>query len=1082
MSLFQTQIERQYIAGITTDLVPIYKKYVDYFGNAAIQANILEVIEEQYQGEFVRALFVDILGYTAQPHPNFNLIREKKNETDAKSADAAISINNQIVAVIELKDHKTQDLKKVEVQAFGYKNNHKNCHYVVTSNFERLRFYIDNAVDFIEFDLFNLSFDEFRRLWLCLSHESIAKNLPQEIKNQSVSSEDVITKKLYKDYSIFKRQLFDSIVTLNPEYEKLLLFKKTQKLLDRFLFLFFAEDKQLLPANSVIATIEKWKKFNADPMNDYQSLYSRFVKYFKLLDVGYKDANTEIYAYNGGLFAPDDVLNQIRLDDVVISENVLKLAVYDYDTDVDVNILGHIFENSLNEIEQVANEITTGEKTTSKRKQDGVFYTPRYITQYIVENTVGRLCEEKKTELGIGENLFEYKRADKKKQALKVFDAYREWLLQITIVDPACGSGAFLNTALDFLIAEHKWIDNQQDKIAGSNDHYSMGLSNIENTILENNLFGVDINEESVEIAKLSLWLRTAKPHRKLSSLNKNIKCGNSLIDDPAVAGDKAFDWYKEFPQVFGREQKRVEVNPLEKTEVPDYLKLIKEKSVEAQLKAEQGIALSKEALEITKQLAEYAEKLDAVSEPKSKYEKKKGGFDVVIGNPPYVNSKEEMFSDKIKLFYNTNYKTSAYQIDLYLLFLEKSISLISKNGVSSLIVPNSWLNNLFLGNVRKFFLTNTFINEIVLMQSNTFVDASVDTLIVSFSKSKENGLTKLSKCNNSQFEIIGYQNQANWLEEKDSLINIHLTTDINRIFKKLIDNSIPLESIADIGRGVGVYHKRVGHTKEFIERDPYQSNKIVDETFIPYLRGRNVQAGYLSWNNDSYISYGKWLAEPREPKFFSGKRVLMRQIPSERLIVTYIDKDFVIDQSVFIARFYDGSKFEPKSVAAILGSKLLSFYFRFYYSEFDDLFPKVKLQHFKSFPISKQIQSSDLSYKEDKILILNKELFEASQKFQRMLQRKFDLEELSGKLQNWYLLSYKEFIAELGKKKVKLTLAQEAEWEEYFIAEQAKVLEIKKQIDETDREIDRMVYALYELTEEEIRIVEGSENRLNKA
>ena len=108
MSLFQTQVERQFIAGITTDLTPIYKKHLDYFGNPAIQANILELIEQQYQGEFIRALFVDILGYTAQPHPNFNLIRVKKNETDSKSADAAIIVNNQIVAVIELKDHKTQ--------------------------------------------------------------------------------------------------------------------------------------------------------------------------------------------------------------------------------------------------------------------------------------------------------------------------------------------------------------------------------------------------------------------------------------------------------------------------------------------------------------------------------------------------------------------------------------------------------------------------------------------------------------------------------------------------------------------------------------------------------------------------------------------------------------------------------------------------------------------------------------------------------------------------------------------------------------------------------------------------------------
>ena len=90
------------------------------------------------------------------------------------------------------------------------------------------------------------------------------------------------------------------------------------------------------------------------------------------------------------------------------------------------------------------------------------------------------------------------------------------------------------------------------------------------------------------------------------------------------------------------------------------------------------------------------------------------------------------------------------------------------------------------------------------------------------------------------------------------------------------------------------------------------------------------------------------------------------------------------------------------------------------------------------------------------------------------MLQRKFALEELPGKLQNWHLLTFKEFIAELGKKKVKLGLAEESQWEEYFLAEQVKTLEIKKKIDDTDLEIDRMVYALYELTEEEIKIVEG--------
>jgi len=1136
MSLFQTQVERQFLAGITTNLSPIYKKYVDYFGNPAIQANILELIEQQYQGEFIEALFVNVLGYIAQPQPNFNLLREKKNETDAKSADAAIRINNQIVAVIELKDHKTQDLKKVEVQAFGYKNNHKNCRYVITSNFERLRFYIDNAVDFIEFDLFNLTYDEFRRLWLCLSYESMAKNLPQEIKNQSISNEDVITKQLYKDYSIFKRQLFDSIVSLNPEYDKLFLFKKTQKLLDRFLFLLFAEDKDLLPANSVKATIEKWKKFNADPMNDYQSLYSRFVKYFKLLDVGYKDANTEIYAYNGGLFANDELLNQIKVDDTILSENILKLAVYDYGTDVDVNILGHIFENSLSEIEQIANEITSGTFSppsgrsggVSKRKQDGVVYTPHYITQYIIENTVGRLCEEKKTELGICEELFEFKsrskkeQEDKKKQALKVFDAYREWLLQITIVDPACGSGAFLNTALDFLIAEHSWIDNQQERITGLKNHYSMGLSNIENTILENNLYGVDINEESVEIAKLSLWLRTAKPHRKLSSLNNNIKCGNSLIDDPAVAGDKAFDWHNEFPQVFGREQKPVEIISIEKIETPDYLKLIKEKSAEAQLKAEQGIALSKEALEITKQLAEYAHKLEVVSAPKAKYEKQqKGGFDVVIGNPPYVRL--ETMKDISEAMSNMNYKTFEKRGDLYCLFVEKGFNLLKQNGIISFIMPNKWMQAGYGKSLREFFLQYE-LNQLIdfgdiqifegvttypcifvsrKAQPKKVVNVSVLSSIHSddfysnvtlsaekFEISKLNSETwvlsssndqKLIECLKRSFpKLIEVINEEAFRGIIPGLSEAYIIDEETKI--KLIHKHISSENIINpIVRGRNMKRYGIPQLSEcdFIILAKYGSYQHLEkdypaiyerlQTFEVDLKKRGQCNGSKPSIEKPFSGQHHWLELDNCPtddylvKFNSPK--IMYQVFQVKPCFIYDEQGLFCNNSMWIIPSAD------KGLLAILNSKMGWWLITKYCTQIQN---GVQLiwKYFGQIPIANTTE--ELAVKANEMLILHKALNDSSQKFQRMLQRKFDLEELPGKLQNWYLLSYKEFITELAKKKVKLTLAQEAEWKDYFNTEKAKALEIKKQIDDTDRKIDRMVYALYELTEEEIKSVEG--------
>ncbi len=563
MQIFQRNILNKYIEGLDSTLIDEqYKTFSNFFLDSERQANILNSKEEQFQEGFLRELFVKILGYTLNPDPNFNLTTEKKNETNSKKADGAILVDGKVVGVIELKDHKTPDLSKVEAQAFNYKSQHKEAVYVVISNFEKLRFYIDNAVDFEEFDLFHLTRDDFARLWICLAHENIAKNLPKQIKAASLTNEDQITNALYKDYSNFKRDLFDDILKNNPTDDtehKILLFQKTQKLLDRLLFIFFAEDRGLLPPNSIMLIINQWEKLKE--LDEYQPFYNRLKKYFGYMNTGFQGKNYEVFAYNGGLFKPDEVLDGLTISDDVLRDYCKKIADYDFASDVDVNILGHIFENSLTEIEEITTRLSTMgyaplAQPLQKRKKDGVFYTPQYITKYIVENTVGKLCREKKVELGIDESEYftdKKRQVATKKALIQKLDAYRDWLLQISICDPACGSGAFLNAALNFLIAEHKLIDEMSAKVEGA----AIVFPNVENSILENNLYGVDINEESVEIAKLSLWLRTAKPHRKLNSLNDNIKCGNSLIDDPAIAGDKAFCWEKEFPKVFREKQKR---------------------------------------------------------------------------------------------------------------------------------------------------------------------------------------------------------------------------------------------------------------------------------------------------------------------------------------------------------------------------------------------------------------------------------------------------------------------------------------------------------------------------------------------
>lgn len=129
--------------------------------------------------------------------------------------------------------------------------------------------------------------------------------------------------------------------------------------------------------------------------------------------------------------------------------------------------------------------------------------------------------------------------------------------------------------------------------------------------------------------------------------------------------------------------------------------------------------------------------------------------------------------------------------------------------------------------------------------------------------------------------------------------------------------------------------------------------------------------------------------------------------------------------------------------------------------------------KYFSQIPIPET--NKDLAIKSDQMLSLNKQLQETSQKFTRNLQREFNLEKLSGKLENWFQTPFNEFLKELEKSKVKLTLSQKAEWEDYFLQEKEKALEIKHQIDATDKEIDQMVYELYGLTDDEIAIVENS-------
>ncbi|MCK0133394.1 N-6 DNA methylase [Arenibacter sp. S6351L] len=1058
MALFQTSVLKSHLALLNEAAVDkAYKKYQKYFWNTAIQENIKSAKEEQYQTTFLNELFVNILGYTLFPNPNSNLTTEFKNEKNARKADGAILKNGSAIGVIELKGTNTKDLESIRKQAFDYKANQKGCVYVITSNFEKLRFYINDAIEFEEFDLFALSQDRFKLLYLCLHIDSILNNTSLKIKEASVVKEEEITKSFYKDYSIFKRELYRDLVKRNAKSVKirlgaiegienqedvtrleknvkLTLFKKSQKLIDRFLFVFFAEDRMLLPSNSTLQILNKWK--DDWDFGDERPLYNLFKQYFNFLDIGRRgtEKRAEIYAYNGGLFKPDNLLDALEIDNHLLYKYTTKLSNYDFESQVDVNILGHIFENSLNEIESVNAEIEGDnfDKQTSKRKKDGVFYTPKYITKYIVENTVGKLCEEKKIELNFHEEEYFKGRKNRNKTTIErlviILDEYRDWLLQLTICDPACGSGAFLNQALDFLIKEHIYIDELKTKILGG----GLQFPDIENTILENNIYGVDLNEESVEIAKLSLWLRTAQPRRKLNDLSSNIKCGNSLIDDNKVAGNKAFKWETQFPDIFTN-----------------------------------------------------------------------GGFDVVIGNPPYVRADAPGNEPKLRDFLvnSSKFRTLSGKWDLYIPFIELSHLITKPKGLISLIIPDAYCHSEYSKSSLNTFTDNNSLFAIDYFPDiNVFPNVGVHSVIVTFIK--------------NQTSINYYKHIHNSNKEVSTVRYTKYPISFRYDFKESFLTNSNLREISDlfyISKGI------VGNSDEKKFKGEFKVGDLISENQNElycrlYYEGKNI----LKWvlDEERFIEYNterspsKWSRKGFSELFTTRKIVAMRS-PGQNPR-SFIDNNhgFFNESAIGFVRWCDLKNVENNSISqqyednrdkkefisekysleeclAYFNSKLFKYELnanrRSNIHIYPDDWRNLKI------PYSNSVELKNIAIDAIKFSSL---FHKASTSFLKYLKSKYELEKTSRKLESWHELNFGNFIKELNKaikstNKIRvnenlkpvseLTKKDEFEWMQIFEENKKKAQELQTQINDTEKEIDKMVYELYGLTEDEISIIENS-------
>ncbi|HQT36811.1 MAG TPA: TaqI-like C-terminal specificity domain-containing protein, partial [Sulfuricurvum sp.] len=711
-------------------------------------------------------------------------------------------------------------------------------------------------------------------------------------------------------------------------------------------------DRNLLKANTVK---EIRSRHQQDGFGD-RSMYDYYKLYFNAINTG--NDKLGIPKYNGGLFATDEMLDSLKINDSYLDMEAQKLSDFDFESDISVNILGHIFEQSLTDLEEMNASIndTEFDKKKSKRKKDGVFYTPEYITRYIVENTLGKLCSDKKTELKIESEtvVVNPRKLTKQEQSYKeILLNYREWLTHLKILDPACGSGAFLNQALEFLIREHTLI---RDLLLPYED-LMIGYE-VEKSILEHNLYGVDINEDAVEIAKLSLWLRTAHKGRELINLGAKIKCGNSLISDRSVA-ENAFVWEDEFPEVFAQ-----------------------------------------------------------------------GGFDVVIGNPPYG----AQLSEKHKKYFYERFKTVEYQLDTYLLFIEKSIDLLKPDSLIGFIMPNTWMSSLFAKKIRNFITYKVTIPEITHYDYFVFEDATVeaDTYFFKTTEPLNNQIT--IKIKNKISEKSHIVNQEIW-QKNGEPINIYETMELQIIKAKMLD-STPLGEITQIVQGTKPFQVNKGvpkQTKEILEKKPFVSEIKNDDTFLPLLRGSLMERYSIHWSNNYWISYGEWLAEPRlSAKFDCDEKLVIRQT-SDSLIATYDNQQFIARDNLYVIR-NDEKNINLKYLLALINSKLLTWFYRNIINpEEGKALAQVKRGHLQILPIKR-------SSADDETQFIN------------------FVDEI---------LNAKETLKKYKKHFDSLSAIDKIEIKEATEKLEARVVECEK-------EIDGMVYALYGLSADEIRIVEG--------
>ncbi len=801
---------------------------------------------------------------------------------------------------------------------------------------------------------------------------------------------------------------------------------------------------------------------NPDKIKNYDDLNSLF---FQVLARKYDERNEDVKKafektpyLNSSLFEPTDI-EQVTLfisnlkDDKTIpifSQTVLKDQQGKKRTG-NISTLQYLFEflDAYDFGAEGGEEIQEDNKTLINASvlglifekingyKDGSFFTPGFITMYMCRETickavVQKFNETKKWNCSTVEEL--YDKIEDRKEANKIVNS-------IKICDPAVGSGHFLVSALNEMIAVKNDLKILQDRDGKRLKEYQVEVVNDElivtdeegelfeynpsnkesqriqetlfhekQTIIENCLFGVDINPNSVKICRLRLWIellknayyKNATELETLPNIDINIKCGNSLVSRFAIDADlkqalKKSKWtidsYRIAVDTYRNAESKEQKREMErliadiKSDFRSEISLNDPKAVKYRKVRDELFKLTNQGqlFEMSKkEKADWNKKVQQLTEETKKLETEIEeikankifenafewrfefpevlnddgdfvGFDVVIGNPPYVDLKE--LDNNLVKFIFAHYPTSSNRVNLYSTFVEKAFSLLKSEGYFSFIIPNSILMGSSYQNLRN--LIKNEIYGIVKLPEKVFEDAAVETVIIEFKKKgefeicqtlaykKDDKVTELD-------ETLKYLvPKKSWEIYDEPKFNIYISDEILKPLTKIHGKGKRLEEIADFTLGITPYDKYKGHSKELIENKEFHSDVKLSDEYKPLIKGENIVPYYVDEKENGYIKYGSWLGAPREERFFTEPRVIVRQIVSgkpPKIYAGYTDKPLYFTQIGFsIIPKSDITVFE---LTALLNSKLMNFYHKYLFLDIEkELFQKILIENCKLFP-----------------------------------------------------------------------------------------------------------------------------------